>query len=142
MILSWAISQLLMVLYIRFAAWHHAPAVNAMREYVPTPNPYEDPFHTNAWFQAAIVALCISLGLLSYHTFWWCIVSGVLSACYYWLLFDIWLNLGTYKNWDYLGQDATLDRLLKKIFGSRAGEWKAIILTALIVIINVLKFIL
>jgi len=142
MILSWIISQVLMVLYIRFAAWHHSPAVNAMREYVPTPNPYEDPFHTYAWLQAAIVALCISLGLLSYDTIWWCIVSGVLSACYYWLLFDVWVNLGTHRSWDYLGKDPSLDRWLRRMFGSRAGEMKAVILVVLIIIINVLKFLL
>lgn len=142
MILSWIISQLLMILYIRLAAWHHAPAVNAMRDYVPSPNPYEDPFHTNAWIQAMIVALCIALGLLSYQPLLWCVVSGMLSAFYYWLLFDVWLNLGTYKSWDYLGNDATLDRWLRRLFSSRAGEMKAVILVIVIVIINILRFVL
>lgn len=138
---SWIISQVLMIVYIRFASWHHAPAVNAMREYVPTPNPYEDPFHAYSFLQAAVVALCIVLGLLSYQPIAWCIVSGLLSAFYYWLLFDIWLNLGTHKNWDYLGNDPTTDSQLKKWFGNNAGRCKAILLSALIVAINILRWI-
>jgi hypothetical protein len=139
---SWIIAQVLMVLYIRFASWHHAPAVNAMREYVPTPNPYEDPFHTNSWFQAAIVALSLSLGLLSYQHWSWCIVFGFNCAFLYWLLFDIWINRGTHKTWNYLGHDPSLDRWLRKLFGTRAGEMKAIILVVLIIISNILRFIL
>jgi hypothetical protein len=140
MIWSWIISQVLMIIYIRFASWHHAPGVNAMREYVPTPNPYENPFHFWSWFQAAIVALSLSLGLISYQPLSWCIVMGVLCAVWYWLLFDPMLNLGTGKSWDYLGSGSTMDRWLKRRFGNNAGEYKAIIMLLLIILINVLKF--
>lgn len=113
-----------------------------MREYVPTPNPYEDPFHTYSWLQAFVVALTISLGLLAYHSFPWCVVFGVLCALWYWLLFDPWLNKGTYKNWDYLGNDSTIDRWLKKRFGKNGGQIKAIIMVVLIVLINAVKIVL
>ena len=142
MTLSWIISQLLMIIYALFSAWHHAPAVNAMREYAPTPNIYEDPFHFWSAGQVTIVAICISLGILSYHPLLWCIVSGFLSVAWYWLLFDIVLNKGTGKSWDYLGNDATLDRFLKKRFGKTGGEVKAVCLVVIILIVNVLRFVL
>lgn len=142
MILSWIISQVLMILYIRMAAWHHAPAVNAMREYAPTPNPYEDPFHFWSFGQAVIVALCISLGLLSYQPWYWCAVMGLLCGCWYSLLFDPWISKGIHMNWDYLGNDPGIDRWLKRLFGKNAGQIKATILSAIIIVINVLRFIL
>lgn len=141
MIWPWIIAQLLMVLYIRFASWHHAPAVNAMREYVPTPNPYEDPFHTYSFLQAATVTVIISLGLFAYETWIWCGVMAIVCGLWYSLLFDPWLNKGTYKNWDYLGDDSSFDRWFKKKFGKHAGQEKAIFIAVLILITNILKFI-
>lgn len=135
----WIIAQVLMIVYIRFASWHHAPAVNAMRDYVPTPNPYEDPFHTYSWMQAAVVALCLSLGLLSYEHWAWCMMFGFLCAFWYWLLFDPWLNQGTFRKWYYLGLDSSIDRRLKKRFGKKAGKVKAAAMVFIIILINLLK---
>jgi hypothetical protein len=136
----WIIAQVLMVLYVRFAAWHHTPAVNAMREYVPTPNPYEDPFHFWSWFQAALLSLALACGLLSYYEWFWCLSFGKLCVAWYWLLFDPWLNNGTGKDWDYLGSDAGLDGWLRRNFGKKAGKIKAAIMTLSIILINLLFF--
>ena len=140
MIWSWIISQLLMIIYIRLASWHHAPAVKAMRDYIPTPNPYEDPFHFWSFGQGVVVSIIIAASMLSYQPWGWCIVSGVLCGLWYSLLFDPWLNKQIPgRNWNYLGNDPGIDRFLKRIFGKHAGEYKFVICGLLIVLINLLK---
>lgn len=137
---SWIIAQLLMVLYIRFSSLHHAPAVNAMRNHVPQPNIYEDEFHFWSIFQAIVVALAISLGLLAYHNIWWCAANGFICAAWYWALFDPWLNKETGKDWDYIGEEAGTDRFLTKMFKDRAGEYKLVLCLLFIAIINAIRF--
>lgn len=139
---SWILSQVVIIAYAIASALHHAPAVTAFREYVPTPNPYERPFHRWAGAQATVVAVSISLGLLSYQSLVWCIVSGVLSFLWYWLLFDIVLNKSTGKSWDYLGGGSELDRMLKRNFGSNAGQIKAVCIVVVIILLNATKIIL
>lgn len=139
-IIFWFAGQVLIIVFAIVAAWHHTPAIKAIREYVPTPNPYEDPFHFWAAGQAIVFAVTLSLGLLSYHSFISCVVFGALSFCWYWLLFDPVLNRGTGKNWDYIRTSKGLDGWLTAKFGKRAGEYKAIAMIISIVLINVLKF--
>ena len=141
-IISWFGAQILMIAFVLFAAWHHAPAVKAFREYVPQPNPYEDPFHFWAAGMAIVFTVALSLGLLSWHPLLSCIVFGKLAFCWYWLLFDITLNEETGKSWDYVRSHKGIDGWLTRKFGNNAGEYKAVAMVVSIVLINVLKFVL
>lgn len=141
-IISWFAGQALIVLFTLLAAWHHAPAVNAFRRYVRMHNTYEDPFHFWGAGMAILFTVVLSLGLLSYHGFWTCVVFGKLSFCWYWLLFDPVLNKNTGKSWDYLRSTGGLDGWLTDRLGKNAGECKAVVLAISILSINILKFVL
>lgn len=71
----------------------------------------------------------------------WFILSMFISGICYWLVFDpvIAKNIG--KNWDYIGDTSDTDNFLVKHLGKNAGEIKAIICAAIILIFNVLTFI-
>lgn len=139
--LEWFIAQVLIILYTRFSSWHHAPAVNAMRHYVPTPNPYESPFHFWSFWQAFIVSAVISLSILNYYHWFWSLQTAMLCVCWYSLLFDIWLNKGTDKNWDYIGSSSYIDTWLKRKFGVNAGKKKAMMVALTIIKINIIALI-
>ena len=134
----WIVSQILMILFAVFSAWHHSPAVKCFREYVKRPNPYEDPFHFWAWFQAALFTVVVCLG--SFHFIgWWTLLQGFLLAAWYWLLFDPVLNKSIGFSWDYLGAESGLDQKLVEMFGRNSGEIKAVAMLLFIIAANLVK---
>lgn len=71
---------------------------------------------------------------------WWqSILSFLLLGFVYYLTFDIALNKLLGKRWDYIGNTARLDRLIKGWFGEHAGRTKALICLIVIIVLNVLK---
>lgn len=69
------------------------------------------------------------------------IAAGVLlllNMLIYWMLFDPLYSIFIGQQWYYLGNEAAMDRLLKKLFGINAGKRKAIGCIIIITIINII----
>lgn len=132
--------QILSILVAVFLARHDAPAVLHF-EYHGVDNNSMAKFHRNNNFIKFVV--CCLAACVFYPDIKSMFFAGLLSALWIYLLFDIVLNKNRPgKNWDYIGQNDADGRRWIKLFGQRAGEWKAILLFALIVITNILKIVL
>lgn len=125
-ILVWLLSQVAILLFTLFSAKQEAPVVKAFRDYVPTGNQYEKPFHVNGWMMTLIFSLAISLPQLFIGKFIHFILMGLSACLIYWAYFDRWLNIFTGKPKDYIGQTSFWDKKLNKLFGKRAGQIKFI----------------
>lgn len=121
-------------------AWKDAPSV---REFHNDGVSQEDmgKFHKNGSFLKLLV--CILAGLVFNENYLFAGFSFVLSGLWIWLLFDPVLNRARSQGFklDYLGLNDADGRRWRKWFGDKnAGKWKAVVLSAAILILNILIY--
>jgi len=139
-LITWAMIQILMIVFTRFASLHHGPAINAFRKYIPVGQitEYENPFHKWALGMAILADafLCIILLLLTniYLPF---IMGLILILGWYGVFFDRWVNEQVPGRSKYhVSEHSTIDSWFIKKYGARAGEQKQYFGMALIIILN------
>lgn len=132
--------QILSILAAIALARHDAPAVIHF-EYHGVDNNSMAKFHRNNNYIKFV--FCLLAASCFYPDWKEMLYAIVLCGLWIYLLFDIVLNKNRPgKNWDYIGLNDADGRRWTKWFGQRAGEWKAIILSLLIIITNLLKLLL
>lgn len=124
------ILQVVTALFAIALAWANEWPVKLMRDY------WADGSHTKQErsFHAANAAVKALWGLtlayacygLSVTALWFAAILGLIL----WFVFDIALNLFTGQKWDYLGQTAWLDKVVKN------GRVKAVVVIVLIAALN------
>lgn len=127
-------------------AAHDEPCVTYMENYVNKKDWQMDRFHRyNSWakFFFCLAASFIGVAVkVDWHIFLVIFSNGALAALWVWLVFDPALSImRPGRNWDYIGQNDDDGKRWIKWFGKNAGEWKAVILFILIVIITTIKLI-
>ena len=142
MSIGFYIGQVIIVLFTVFFAHHNAPSANHFSNYGALPNVI-DKFHKNGFRTRMIVVAGVALLLLppfGAEDINNALLSGVVNAGWSSLLFDPILNKSRKVglSWDYIGTDDGVGRRLIKLFGSNAGEWKAIISLFIVVATNIL----
>lgn len=135
------ITQAIFIVYTIIFAYFQAPCVNAMREYVPMNNPYQDPFHRRGTMVSAYVITVLSFLLLLFDQQVKDLIMPFVLIAWYWPLFNISLNHFTGKDWDYIGESAKRDRWLHKIFPhGDPGEAVVLGCAAAIILLNLLLY--
>lgn len=132
------ISQAIAFLFAIALAKHDAPAVIHFEHY-GVPNNELARFHRyNNWVKFFFCLLAAITAIPEWKDM---ICTGLVSALWIYLVFDIALNLNRPgKNWDYIGRNDADGRRWVKWFGKGAGEMKAVIIAIMIISVNILKF--
>jgi hypothetical protein len=147
------LSQLLIIAYSIASALQEIPVIKMARDYVPVGNPYSQPFHLWGWIMTAIVGNILAL---LHPSFGEAFLSLLLSALWYWLLFDAVVSKAVHDTLFYVGDTSDVDKIIKKgttvnIFrwkikipglGKYAGEIKAGGCIVLLITLNALYFLL
>jgi hypothetical protein len=97
----------------------------------------EKEFHT-ASAACRVIFIC-AISAATAATWFTLIYNIVLLGLVQWLLFDIALNIALNdpaKKWHYIGNTARLDRLLREVYDEDAGKWKAALVLAVIIMLN------
>ena len=121
-------------------AWKDAPSVREFHNDGVIPEDMAK-FHKNGSFLKFLV--CILAGLIFKDNYLFGGFSFALCGLWIWLLFDPVLNLARKQGltWDYLGLNDADGRRWRKWFGEKnAGKWKAVVLSAAIVGLNLLIY--
>jgi hypothetical protein len=121
-------------------AWKDVPAVRKFHNDGASPEEMAG-FHRNGW--VIKVFFCILAGLVFKDNYLFGGFSFILSGLWIWLLFDPVLNVSRDQGftWDYLGLNDADGRRWRKWFGDKkAGKWKAVVLSAAILILNLLIY--
>ena len=135
---SFYIDQILFVLITFLSVKEEVNGTWAFREYAAPGTIQSKLYHS---FGAKSKLITIFLAALAFKTNWVDFaLLATINGFIYWLLFDIWYNIGIKQKWDYLGNEAATDKTLKKIFGQNAGRNKAYFCILVIIILNVIKF--
>ncbi len=130
------IAQIIMIAYAIASAKQEIPVVRLMMTQ-EVKNSYVKPFHVwGAVMTIIVCALCALMQEAILHR----IIIFVVSGMWYWLVFDIALNNGIGKSWNYVGNTSAIDKKLTKLFSSLAGEVKSVACVVLIIIGNVIMF--
>lgn len=127
------VGQIIMICFAFFMASKEVTAVRMMREYVPTPNPFNEPFHFYGFGASVIVAasiFCLQTDVLAF------IISPFISSALYWTVFDWKLNHEVYDNYSRIGRTAWVDKNLWQLFGERAERNTVILKITTIILLN------
>lgn len=133
------IDQILFVLITFLSAKEEVYGTWAYREYA-APGTIQSKLYHSFGAKLKIVTILLAAFAFSNSVLSFVLLAGI-NGFIYWLLFDIWYNLGTKQKWDYLGNEAVTDKKLKEIFGVNAGKKKAYACIAAIVVLNVIKIV-
>jgi hypothetical protein len=145
------LSQLLIIAYAIASALQEVPVIKMARDYVPHGNPYSQPFHLWGWIMTAIVGNILAILQPSFGE---ALLSLLLSALWYWLLFDVVVSKAVHDTLFYVGDTSDVDKIIKKgatvkIFrwkikipglGKYAGQIKAGVCLLLIIALNILYY--
>jgi uncharacterized protein YacL len=137
------ILQITFIIFTLAFAFFQAPAVMAMRDYVPVNNPFATKYHFRGNLVAIFVAFILTLVSIYIKPFPWYSQLPVpfMLCAWYGLLFDSLLNFFTGKSFFYLGWTAKFDRWLNKKFPhGDAGEVKFIFCIGSLILLNLLKY--
>ncbi|CAL7961525.1 membrane hypothetical protein [Gammaproteobacteria bacterium] len=129
------IVQVIAILFAVTLAKHNAPAVIKFADGVS--NKLMAVFHRYNWFTKFFFCLLASAIPKPFSVLDSLLYGGISFAWIY-LLFDIVLNKNTNKRWYYLGQNDADGRFWLWLFKKKAGKIKAVSLTFLIIILNIL----
>lgn len=135
--------QLIAILFAIALAKHDAPAVDNMEHFGVLSKKSLDRFHI--YNSITKFFFCLGVALPFYPIIWDALFVGFISFLWIYLIFDIVLNLSrkiTKRKWDYLGENDLDGRRWIKWFGVKAGKMKALILSSLIIVLNLLKYLL
>lgn len=93
-------------------------------------------FLAKAFFCIAMAAIVFVIT----RNYGYAAISGLLGALWIWLTFDILLNRmrKPKRPWDYLGLNDGDGRFWNSVFGKQSGKFKAAILLAAIITINII----
>jgi len=133
------IIQFIVIQFSVACAIHDSVAVNHFEGYgFRTDNQLRhelSKFHSsNSWLK---FFFCCAASLYALPDWITAIAVGLVCAFWIWFAFDISLNCLRKLKWYYLGEDQDGSRW-KKVFGSKAGIYKAVILFLIILIINII----
>jgi hypothetical protein len=129
------LTQLVMILFAYSFAHFQEPIIRMIRDYVPTPNPYNFKFHKYGAAVAAVLGLMGALNIMP--DIKWSVINLFTNGLCYWLVFDLIIGFEVYDNLFYLGTTSKLDKLWK---GN--GKTKAFVLGVIILGINAVKILL
>jgi hypothetical protein len=99
----------------------------------------EKEFHNAS--AACRVLFVVTVSAVTAGTFWAFLFYLCLLGLVQWFAFDIALNIALNlpgKPWHYIGTTARLDRLLREVYDEDAGKWKAAIVGAVLLFINII----
>lgn len=122
-----------MILFAFIMANKEIVAVRMMREYVPTPNPFSEPFHFYGFGCSVVVGVTITL---LQTTLAGQILSPLLSGVLYWTVFDWKLNHEVYDKFDRIGRSSWIDRKLWEWFGKHAERNAVRIKVGSVILLN------
>lgn len=130
------ISQAIAAVFAIAIAYHDAPAVLHFEHYGVDAKTMSRFHRYNVWIK---FLFCLLAALATGPAIAAMIFTGLASALWIYLLFDIFLNLKRPgRGWSYLGSNDADGMFWLKLFGSSAGEIKAIVLAVLIISLNVI----
>jgi hypothetical protein len=131
------LAQLAIAIYALFIAHKEVQAIRMIRDYVPTPNPYNEPFHFYGYGAVVVVGLIVTTFQRSWEA---ALLTPFLSAIIYSVLYDGVIGDEIYNKFTYLGSSSKIDKWFKHKFGVFAGEWKLSLMCFLFVILNLIYF--
>lgn len=131
------VAQAGIIAYALFIAHKEVQAIRMIRDYVPTPNPYNEPFHFYGFGASLVITLILTVFQRSWEAV---IITPFMCSLYYSVLFDSVIGSEVYNDKYYLGNSSKIDKWLKHKFGVFAGEWKTGIAGFLIVVLNLIYF--
>jgi hypothetical protein len=131
------LSQLAIIAYALFIGHKEVQAIRMVRDYVPTPNPYNEPFHFYGYGAAFVVGAVVTLFQQSVEAF---IIVPFLVSMWYSMLYDGVIGDEIYDDFTYLGNSSKIDKWFKHKFGVFAGKWKLGVIIFLIVVLNLIYF--
>lgn len=116
----------LSALFAVFTAWLTSPQERHMIDFGATAEE-EANYHTHHFLTKA--AFTLLAGLLFAMAYPGTVLhfAGILAfiTLVQWFFYDIALNLFLGRPWDYIGETAHIDQLLRRVAGKKAGEIKA-----------------
>jgi hypothetical protein len=129
--------QVLAFLYAFRIGVHDAVAVNGFTRCGSNPKE-QSQFHSSNWQQKAIV--CAGLSLPFYPHYLSMAIAFIMCGLIVWIVFDpvVARYRMNKQAWYYLTTGNLTDRFLLKVFGKYAGAYKFILVTALVIILNIL----
>ena len=121
-----------MFLFAWFISEKEVVTVKMQREYVPTPNPFNEPFHFYGYGASFIVGFILTVYQREALAFW---LTPFTTALVYWMTFNVNLNMGLDWKWNRIGRSSWIDKMLWKRFG-KYGErywfWAALAVVLLL----------
>lgn len=115
-LLPFFLAEVLMALYAYMVAYKEITAVRMMREYVPTPNPFNEPFHFYGYMMAVPMGIAVTVLQLLHPSWKAFILTPLVSMTIYWAVFNWKLSSEVWGNWKRVGDSSWFDRTLKAIF--------------------------
>lgn len=126
--------QVITALFAVALAWLNKWPVKVFRDFLPKGHESEKPFHRANATVKVMWAVMLTWQSLGKHLAisWIHLVVFIIHLFIQWLVFDIALAVSTkgWNEWHYLGNTATLDKLVIN------GKIKAAVVAALILILN------
>jgi hypothetical protein len=130
-------AQFLIILFAVLIANKETVAVRMAREYVPTPNPFNEPFHFYGYSASVVFVI---LAVLYQQSIEAMVLIAPLSALWYWVAFDYVINTEVFEKWDYVGYTSKIDKWLRRHWGNKAGKRKFWFSVAAIAVLNLIYF--
>lgn len=136
--LYWFITQALSYFYSKSSAIQEVEATYPYREIgVPDHEKRMKIFHTSGFWMTMI--FCI---ITSFSQPWvWMLPMIIINGLIYFIIFTINYNICIGKKWDYIGNTAKTDIMIRKYFGKKGMRIAIILSSIIILIINTLRII-
>lgn len=77
--------------------------------------------HKIAAYKRSIVFF-LALTLLAMFNFWIALIGVIMMLSYWWIIFDLRLNLKRGEDWDYVGENAEIDKWFRENFANNYRE--------------------
>jgi hypothetical protein len=130
------IAQILMILYAYVVAYKEATAVRMMRDNVPSPNPFNEPFHFYGYMMAIPTGIAITLLQWVEPSISVFILTPLVSMNIYWCVFDWKLNDEVWDKWNRVGESSKFDIQLRKLFKTNVEQKTVMLKVTLYVLLN------
>jgi hypothetical protein len=132
------LAQILMMVYAYVAAYKESVAVRMMRDYVPIPNPYNEPFHFYGITMAAPMCAALFVSQIVQPSIAAFVLTPFVSISIYWAVFSWKLHDEIWDRWNYVGTTAKFDIWLRKKLGTKVEQKVVSIQVSLFVLLNLL----
>jgi hypothetical protein len=131
------VGQVAFIIFVLFTAHEEVQVIRMMRDYVPKPNPYNEPFHFYGGGASIVPGVLV---MMCQNTWLTIALIPFICAMWYWLLFDYVINTEVFEKWDYVGYTSKIDKWLRRHWGNKAGKRKFWFSVAAIAVLNLIYF--